>query len=344
MIVLARIIAAVPVVLVAAWGALLLGLRLPGPTWLAQGVAGTYLVAVLFVLVRVRPLRRKVLALAVLLVSVLAWWASMRPSNDRDWSPEVARPATAELRGDTLVLHDVRNFDYRSETDFTERWEDRTYDLTKLTGVDLFLSYWGSPNIAHTILSWEFSDGQHLAISIETRKTRGQQYSALRGFFRQYEIYYVVADERDVIRLRTNYRGEDVYLYRLRATADTARAVLLDYVATLNDLAAQPRFYNALVDNCTTGIRVHVQRVGAARPWDWRLLVNGRGDEMLYERGTIDTSRPFPELKAESLIVARAKAADQASDFSRRIREGLPPRWPPLRRPGAPAPGVTAVP
>jgi hypothetical protein len=321
---LARILAAVPVVLLAGWCALLLGLRLPGPTWLAHGVAGALVLAVLAVLVRVRPMRRKAFVLAVLLVPVLAWWTSMRPSNDRDWLPDVARPATGEVRGDTLVLHDVRNFDYRSETDFTERWEERSYDLSKLTGVDLFLSYWGSPNIAHTILSWDFSDGQHLAISIETRKTRGEEYSALRGFFRQYELYYVVADERDVIRLRTNHRGEDVYLYRLRVPADVARAILLDYVKTLNELAEQPRFYNALVDNCTTGIRVHVKHVGAARPWDWRLLVNGRGDELLYERDIIDTSRPFAELKAASLIVDRAKAADQAPDFSLRIREGLP--------------------
>jgi hypothetical protein len=330
MIALLRALVALPVVLAALWAGLLLALRLPGPAWLATGVAGAFLLAVVLALARVRPIGRKAGAVALLFALPLALWMSLRPSNDRDWSPDVARTATAELDGDLLTVHGVRNFDYRSERDFTERWEDRTYDLSKIVGVDLFLSYWGSPNIAHTIMSWEFSDGQHLAISIETRKTRDEEYSALRGFFRQYEIYYVVADERDVIRLRTNYRGEDVYLYRLRVSPEVARDLLLDYVATLNRLAQRPRFYNALVDNCTTGIRVHVEHVGAARPWDWRLLVNGRGDELLYERGTVDRTRPFAALKEESLIVARAKEADRAPDFSRRIRVGLPPRPEPL--------------
>lgn len=323
---LLHVILAIPVVLVAAWGGLALAFRLPGPAWLANGLAGLFFAAVVFALLRVRPMRPKVATLAVLFLLLFAWWAMLRPSNDRAWTPDVARLPTGEVRGDTLVLHNVRNFDYRSEADFTERWEERTYDLSNVTGVDLFLSYWGSPNIAHTIMSWDFADGQHLAISIETRKERGEEYSAVRGFFRQYELYYVVADERDVIRVRTNYRGEDVYLYRLRPAPEIARALLLDYVATLNALAARPRFYNALIDNCTTGIRVHTQHIGVARPWDWRLLVNGHGDEMLYERGIINTSRPFAELKEASRIDARAKVADQAPDFSRRIREGLPPR------------------
>jgi hypothetical protein len=269
---------------------------------------------------------RKLATIGALFVVLLAWWTTFRPSNDRDWMPDVARLATGEVLGDTLVLHNVRNFDYRSETDYSERWENRTYDLSKLTGVDLFLSYWGSPNIAHTIMSWDFSDGQHLAISIETRKEKGEEYSAVRGFFRQYELYYVVADERDVVRLRTNERGEDVYLYRLNVPLDVARAVLLDYVETLNELAERPRFYNALIDNCTTAIRVHVKHVGAAQPWDWRILINGQADEMLYERGIIDTSRPFADVREASRIITRAKRADQAPDFSEQIRDGLPAR------------------
>jgi hypothetical protein len=199
MTVLLRVILAIPVVLVAAWGGLALGLRLPDPAWLAHGVAGVFFAAVVVALLRVRPMRRKLATLAALFLFLFAWWAMLRPSNDRVWTPDVARLPTGEVHSDTLVLHNVRNFDYRSETDFTERWEDRTYHLSNVTGVDLFLSYWGSPNIAHTIMSWEFADGQHLAISIETRKERGEEYSAVRGFFRQYELYYVVADERDVI-------------------------------------------------------------------------------------------------------------------------------------------------
>src|SRR5439155_12700585 len=163
-------------------------------------------------------------------------------------------------------------FDYRSDTDFTERWEDRTYDLSRLGGVDLFMSFWGPTLLAHTIVSWEFDDGRHLAVSIETRKERGEVYSALRGFFRQYELYSVVADERDVVRLRTNYRGERVFLYRLRGSPELARRLLVSYLEQINRLAQTPRWYNALTHNCTTTIRFHAQQAAVRNPLDWRLF------------------------------------------------------------------------
>jgi hypothetical protein len=187
----------------------------------------------------------------------------------------------------------------------------------------MFFSFWAGPSIAHTIMSWGFSDGQHLAISIETRRRVGQSYSAIGGFFRQYPIYYVVADERDVIRLRTNYRGEHVWMYPLlRVRGERARALLLDYVKSINGLNERPEWYNAMTDNCTTSIRRHVQHLQGGRfPLDWRLFVNGHLPEMLYERGGIDTSVPFPVLYERSNIDARAKAADQDPEFSARIRE-----------------------
>jgi hypothetical protein len=196
--------------------------------------------------------------------------------------------------------------------------------------VDLFLSYWGSPWIAHTIASWEFDDGQHLAISIETRREKHESYSALRGFFRQFELHYVVADEQDVVRLRTNHRGEDVYLYRLAAPPEKARAVLLDYLEEINRLARDPTWYNAATHNCTTTIRHHVQHVAPGNPWNWRILVNGQIDELGYMRGTINTSLPFAELRQRSAITGKAKAAGQDLRFSQRIREDLPER--PVRR------------
>lgn len=319
-------LAALPVVLLALWCGLALGFRLPGPTVIRHGGGGLFVLGVVATLVWARPLLRKLGILAVLFGAFAIFYATVRPSNDRDWSPEVARPPTGEVRGDTLTLHNVRNFAYRSETDFDERWETRTYDLAAITGADLFLSYWGSPAIAHTIVSWDFADSPPLAVSIETRKEKGESYSAIRGFFREYELYYVAADERDLIGVRTGPRGEQVYLYQVRISPQEARDLLLDYVATMNDLAAHPRWYNAGVDNCTTGIRVHVQHVGRARPWDWRILVNGYGDQMLYERGNVNTDLPFDELKRRSNVVARAQAAGASPDFSARIREGLPPR------------------
>jgi len=306
---------------VVGWGAL--ALHFAGPRGVADGLALAWVVSGLAILALVRPFGRRVVAFAAAAAGLFAWWCTIRPSNDRAWQPDVARPAYAEVNGDVLTVHNVRNFDYRSETDYTEHWETRTYDVAKLDRLDLFMSYWASPAIAHTIMSWAFTDGQHLAVSIETRKEVAETYSAIAGFFRQYELYYVVADERDVIRLRTNHRGEHVYLYPVRTTLDRARRLLLDYVREFNGLAAEPKFYNAGTENCTTSIHANVNRNGLLIPWDWRILVNGYLDELLYERGIIDTSRPFAEAKAASLIDARAKAADQDPDFSRRIRETI---------------------
>jgi hypothetical protein len=310
-----------------AWGAL--ALHFAGPAGLEDTLAAVWFIAGVAVLLEVRPFGRALVAACVLATVLLAWWSSLEPRNDREWLPDVARPPTAELRHDLLTVENVRNFDYRAPDDYTERWETRTFDLARLEGLDLFMAYWGSPSIAHTILSWSFADGQHLAISIETRKERGEEYSAVAGFFKQYELYYVVADERDVVRLRTNYRHENVYLYPLRTPIERARHMLLDYVRGMNELAAQPRFYDAATANCTTTIRTHVQHIGVAMPWDWRILANGYIDQLLYETGTIDTSRPFAAVKEASHIDGRAQAADQDPQFSQRIREGLV--RPPLR-------------
>jgi hypothetical protein len=326
---LARVAVAIPLVVVALFWVGALYFAGPRPQSLSTALALGYLLGTVAIFVFMRPFRRAVVLYGAVFVGLLAWWSTLLPSNEKDWAPEVARLPWAEIAGDRLVVHDLRNFDYRSETDWTPRYEEREYDLSKLVGVDLFMSYWGSPAIAHTIMSWQFEDMPPLAVSIETRKDKTQQYSAVQGFFKQYTIFYVVADERDLVRLRTNYRGEDVYLYRIRMPPEQAKAILLDYFETINDLRERPRWYNALTQNCTTTIRMHVQHIGGMQPFDWRLVVNGYGDQMLYERGRIDTSLPFAELRARSNVVARAKAADQDPEFWRRIREGLPdPRAP----------------
>ncbi|HLK12148.1 MAG TPA: DUF4105 domain-containing protein [Candidatus Binatia bacterium] len=305
-----------------------LALWFDGPRWrlLAGALAVGFVVVALGAPLVLRPRRRGVAALVVLWLVVLGWWMRIPPRADRDWQPDVARLPSAEIRGDLLTVHNVRDFAYRSEADFRQRWETRTYDLSQIRGVDLFLCFWGPTLVAHTIMSWEFTDGQHLAVSIETRKERGEEYSALRGFFRQYELYYVVADERDVVRLRTNHRGERVFLYRLRGSPALARALLVAYLEEVNRLAAQPQWYNAFTRNCTTSIRLHVWEAGIRNTLDWRVLANGRGDAMLYERGDIDTSLPFAEVRARSDITARARATAADVRFSDRIRENLPPR------------------
>lgn len=296
----------------------------PKPSPLGGLLAAALLVAILTLLVAVRPMLRSLLAVVALLAVVFAWWFSIEPSNDRDWMPDVAELATAEINGNQVTVHNVRNFDYRSEDEYDVHWEDRIYDLDKLENLDLFLIYWGSPMIAHTIMSWQFEDGKHLAVSIETRKEKGEAYSAILGFFRQFELYYVVADEQDVVKLRSNYRGEDVFVYRLQAKPELARELLLDYFAEMNSLAEKPRWYNAATLNCTTAIREHMVNIGRNGALDWRMLVNGYLPELGYERGSLDTSVPFEELQRRSEITEAAKAAGDSPEFSSLIRVGVP--------------------
>jgi hypothetical protein len=312
-----------------AWGSAALWFDGPASRPLAGLLAGAFPLAALALLILLRPKRRAYAAFLILFAVLLGWWLSLAPSNDRDWQRDVAQLPTAEIQGETLTIRNVRNFDYRSETDYTEHWETRSYDLSKLRGLDLYLIYWGSPSIAHTIMSWDFDDGQHLAVSIETRKEQGENYSAVRGFFRQYELYYVIADERDVVGLRTNHRKEDVYLYPLRTPPVRARALLLDYLRTVNRLAEQPKWYNALLYNCTTTIRMHASDAITGIPHDWRWLANGYLDELLYEKGIVNRDVSFTELKKHSYINPKAQAVAPGGDFSGAIREGLPPRPPP---------------
>lgn len=310
--------------LMTTWSAACLWIDGPASRPLAGLLAAGFVVTVLLLIVYQRPVWRLWLGFAILFGAVQFWWLTIAPSNDRHWLSDVARPPVASISGDLVELHNVRNFYYRSEQDFDQRWETRSYDLSKLRGVDIFLSYWGSPMIAHTIMSWEFEDGRHLAISIETRKEVGESYSAVLGFFRQFELYYVAADERDVIGVRANHRGEQVFLYRMKTPVPVARALLVDYLTRMNQLATQPRWYNALTTNCTTTIRQHARHIAADRPFDWRILVNGYIDRLGYERNTIDSSLPFAELRQRSDITRRAKAAGDAADFSQQIRQELP--------------------
>ena len=272
-------------------------------------------------------LRRKLLKLGILFAAcalVAAWWLTLKPRDDRAWQPDVAQTAWAEINGDEVTIYNVRNCDYRTATDFTTHYETRTVRLSQITGMDLAINYWGSPWIAHPIVSFQFADGLPLCFSIETRKTIGQQYSTLEGFYRQYTLIYVVADERDVIRLRTNYRREDVYLYHTLASPDQARERFREYINTLNALHENPRWYNAVTSNCTTSIRTQ-RAANLRKPWDWRILLNGKADEMLYQDHAIATGGlSFTDLKERSLINKHAQAADQNPDFSRAIRQGLP--------------------
>jgi len=321
-----RVILYIVIVAVTAWSIAAIWIDGPKNRPLAAVLCAVVAAGALLLLVLVRPWWWAGAAAAVPFVVVLAWWLSIPPSNTRDWQPDVARLPSAVIEGNRVTIRNVRDFAYPSPTAMVERWETRTYDLDTIVGFDMFLSTWGAPGIAHTISSWEFSDGQHLAISIETRKEKGEEYSALLGFFRQFELYYVVADERDVIGVRAGPRKEDLHLYRLRGSPAFARALLLDYLGEVNQLDRAPRWYNALTHNCTTQIRHHVEQIAPGNPFDWRILANGYLDRLGYERGQINTSMPFEEVRRRSDVTARARAAGDREDFATIIREGLPNR------------------
>ena len=238
----------------------------------------------------------------------------------------MAQTAWAEINGNQVKIHNFRNCDYRTEADYTLVWETKVVGLSELRGLDVFITYWGSPWIAHPIVSFDFGDESHVAMSVETRKEVGESYSAIRGFFRYYELIYTIADERDVVRLRTNYRtGEDVYLFHARVTREQARAIFVDYLSRASRMRDYPEWYNALTNNCTTNIASHVAKArGRAARWDWRILLNGKADQMMYERGNLASDLPFAELKQRGHINAAARIADNDSDFSRLIRQGRP--------------------
>jgi len=314
------------IAVVIAWSVAAVWIDGPKSRVLAASLCVVVAGAALLLLLLVRPWWWGSAAALVPFAIVLGWWLSLAPSNTRNWQPNVARLPSAEIDGNRVVIRNLRNFAYPSPRTIVERWEKRTFDLDQVVGFDMFISSWGARGIAHTISSWEFSDGQHLAISIETRKEKGEEYSALLGFFRQFELYYVVADERDVIGVRAGPRQETLHLYRIKGTPAFARALLLDYLREVNRLAQTPMWYNALTHNCTTMIRYHVQQIAPGNPFDWRILANGYLDELGYQRGQINTSLPFAELRRRSDIPARARAAGDRGDFSAFIREGLPER------------------
>jgi hypothetical protein len=324
---LARITGAIvcyPVIsLLVAWPALALAFDLPShPLRVAGSVSYIALSAGIFYALHTN-LGRLFLAAFLGCALVAAWWFTLKPSNDGPWQPDVSRVASIEVDGDQAIIHNFRQCDYRAELDYTCHWTTREVDLSRLRGLDLFMDYWGSPWIAHTLLSFDFGEGEHIVFSIEQRKRPGQTYSSIRGFFRQYTLISIVSDERDVIRLRTNYRqGEDVYLYHTRATPEFARTLFLSYADLTNHLAAQPQWYNALTRNCTT--EIYTLQAMRHQPRDWRILANGKGDEMLYEQGELAGDLPFAELKRRAYINPAARAADRAPDFSARIRENRP--------------------
>lgn len=328
LIVLFRLVATLVVLGATTWGAGLLLFRLSGMT--ATGAAiGFGLAGLAGAIGLWTGAARLPLSFAVLFVGLLGWWSGFMPSHQRDWIPELARLPSIARDGDTITVTNLRNFNWRSESDYDERWEARSYDLSKLEGIDLFLSYWSGEAIAHLLVSFPFSDQPPLTFSIEVRREKGEEWSALAGFFRSYEMAYVAAPERDLVGLRSHARKEDVRLFRIAATPAQARDVLLAYIADVNELAAQPRWYNTLMTNCTTVVYKLVGTVAPqwkfSLPLDPRVLLSGYLPGYLQRIGAVRGDMPLEELVRLGRIGERARAISLDDPaFSQKIREGVP--------------------
>ena len=325
----------VAIALASAWCVLAI-LRAPvGSPLVHTGLAALFALIALAALVGLFFARWRWRSVGVFLVALLAFvvgWSRIQPSNDREFRAEEAVLPYADIEGDRVTVHNIRNFHYRSETDFTPDYYDKTFDLNKLDSVDLGSIYWMGPDIAHIMLSFGFAGEDFLAISIEARKEKGEGYSTIDGFFRHYELFYVVGDERDVLGVRALYRNdppEDVYLYRVQGPPEAARRLFLEYLRQINSLRERPEFYNTLTTNCTSTIWMNARVNPRHVPLSWKILVSGHVPEYLYEQGRLDTSLPFEELRRLGHINERARqAGPTAPDFSQRIREGLPGRAP----------------
>lgn len=314
------------VVAFTAWGALFLWYS---PLPFAPLRLGLAIAFVLGTVASISLMRNRWRTLAVFLAVVaglITWFLLIPPSLDRDWAREVAVLPTATIDGDLVTIRNIRNFDYRTDTDFTPRYYDKTFDLRKLESTDIIAVYWGSPAIAHLMVSFGFGGNDFIAFSIEMRPEHGEQTSMIESFFRKYELICIAADERDVIRVRTNFRTprEDVHVYRTRMPLEIQRDFFMSYVNDIDAMSREAQWYNTLDDNCTTGVLARTRSYHGVARYNWRLLLSGYAPEYLYALAGIDTSMPFEQLRQRCLVNSRAESSGDAADFSVRIREGQP--------------------
>lgn len=303
-----------------AWVALALHFQIAGPLRAALDLGLAAVAAlILWSAFRGRWGRAWAFMAGLVVVSAL-WWGTIAPREDRVWRPEVARGVTAEITGDTAVLHNLRDFDWVTEEEATERWETRVVDLGAITAIDLFLSVWDSPDIAHTLVSFGFADGQHVVFSSEIRKEVGEDFSSLGGFFKEFELVLIAAEERDIIRLRTDVRGEQVSVYPITLDPAARRRLFLSFLDLGNDLARAPRWYNTLTANCTT-VPYHLARQLSDRVvLDRRVILSGRLPGYLYDLGVLRPDLTLPAIVAQARLGPLGPAIPDGAAFSRRLR------------------------
>lgn len=317
------------IILMTGWGALSIYYSNITGDFLRQGLAAGFALATILALIYLPNRKRTLIGFLGVFAVIVAWWLTIPTSNGRAWQPDVAILPYATQQGDLVTIHNIRNLQYRTETDYDVQHYDKTFDLNRLDAVDLIAVYWMGDAIAHVMISFGFQEKDFVVFSIETRKEQGEGYSTLKGFFKQYELYYVVGDERDLIRVRTDFRKprEDVYLYRLRMPPNNARKFFMEYIRQINSLRESPEWYNTLTTNCTTNLVRHVRTFEGRVKYNWKVLLSGYAPQYAYELGALDTHLSFDELRKRSYINPKAGALGNDPDFSRKIRQGLPRPW-----------------
>jgi hypothetical protein len=322
-------LAAALIALASAWGALALWYKAPGGRAARAASSAGWLLWAAVCLVGLWHgwLAIALPAFAVAYAGLLIWWVGLLPSNDRDWADDVAQTVRGAVNGDRVTLQNVRNFAWRSERDYTPHWETRDYDLSRLVSLDMIVSYWSYRTIAHMLISFGFDDGTQVVFSVEIRREKGESFSEIGGFFKKFELCIIAADERDIVRLRTNVRREQTFLFRLNMPIATMRSLMLAYIEEANTLARAPRFYHTLTGNCTTLVWRMLKRIVHPLPFSYRVLLSGYLPEYVHKMGALDRRYSIEELRALGYISERARRSDQSVEFSRDIRERMPTHW-----------------
>jgi hypothetical protein len=319
-------ICATVIILMTAWGALAIWYSNLSGVYVRAGLAGLFGLATLLAFAFLPGRLRTLAGFLVVFAGLVAWWLAIPASNDRRWQRDVAVLPYATVQGEQVTIHNIRDLHYRTETDFDVRYYDKRFDLGRLDSVDLIAVYWMGPAIAHVMVSFGFQEQDFVTFSIETRKEQGEDYSTLKGFFKQYELIVIAGDERDLIRVRTDFRRppEDVYIYRTRMPPESARKFFLEYVGLIDSLKEHPEWYNTLTSNCTVDVVRLLREAGGKATYNWKVLFSGYAPQYAYDLGALDTRIPFEELQKLSYVNPKAVAVGDDPEFSRKIRAGLP--------------------
>jgi hypothetical protein len=298
--------------------------------FLRAAAAAAFLIGAPWLVLRYRARYRTRLWFLGAAALILLWHLLIPASLDRNWREDQAVPARVSIESDLVTIRNIRNFTYRTVDDFTPGYYDRSFLLSELQSVDYAVEPFSTfSGAAHTFLTFGFKNGDHVAISIELRKEKGEDFSPLRAMFKQYELIYVIGDERDVIGLRANIRKDDVFLYPVRASPEKIRRLFREMVLRAENLATHPEFYHTFASSCTTNIVSHINTISPRRvPFSLKVLFPGYADELAYELGMIDTDLPLELIRNRYRINDPAGRHAGRPDFSQKIRENRPARAP----------------